>query len=73
MDTAADQCTCGGPAWYVLNKNGENVKCNGYLKGQHKFDGPSLPLVSALTCVEIDNEEPILLLVNQETFPHILE
>ena len=68
MDTAADQCTCGGPAWLILNETGENVKCNGYLKGKHIFDGPSLPLVSALTCVQLENQEPLLLLVNQACY-----
>ena len=65
MDTAADQCMCGGPAWHVLNETGEKIRCNGYLKGKHVLNGPLLPLVSAITCVQVENEELFLLLVNQ--------
>ena len=68
MDTAADQCTCGGPAWHVLNETDEKVWCNGYLKGKHVFKGPLLPLVSAITCVQVENEEPFLLLVNHACY-----
>ena len=32
MDTAADQCTCGGSAWIITNVTGEEIKCNGYIK-----------------------------------------
>ena len=28
IDTAADQCTCGGNAWIVLDKTGEEIRCN---------------------------------------------
>ena len=67
-DTAADQCTCGGPVWYVLNETGERVKCNGYMKGEFEYSGPSLPLVSAITCVELQDEPPFLLRVNQACY-----
>ena len=40
IDTAADQCTCGGSAWIVLDKTGEEIRCNGYLKGKNHFFGP---------------------------------
>ena len=68
IDTAADQCTCGGPAWFVLYETGEKVKCNGYMKGEFEFSGPSLPLVSAITCVEVENESPFLLQINQACY-----
>ena len=68
IDTAADQCTCGGPAWSVLYETGEKVKCNGYMKGEFEFSGPSLPLVSAITCVEVENESPFLLQINQACY-----
>ena len=32
MDTGADQCTCGGPAWVVLDSTGEEVRCNLWMK-----------------------------------------
>ena len=35
IDTAANQCTCGGSAWIVLDKTGEEIRCNGYLKGKN--------------------------------------
>ena len=43
MDTAADQCTCGGPAWIVLEERGKSVIFNGYLKGNNGFYSLSLP------------------------------
>ena len=65
MDTAADQCTCGGSAWIVLHDTGEKAICNGYLVGQK---GETLPIVSAVTCVEVKNNEPCLFLVNQACY-----
>ena len=50
MDTEADQCTIGRPSWIVLNKTGEEIQCNGYLKGEKELYGPTLPVVSAATC-----------------------
>ena len=68
MDTAADQCTCGGPAWIILHDTGDKLQCNGYLKGEGNNQGPILPLVTAVTCVETEGEEPILLLMNQACY-----
>ena len=68
MDTAADQCSCGGPGWVVLDMTGENVTCNGYLKGNTSTTGTILPIVSAVTCVTAPNEEPFLLVVHQATY-----
>ena len=49
MDTGADQCAIGGPSWIVLNKTGAEIQCNGYLKGEKVFYGPTLHVVSAAT------------------------
>ena len=68
MDTAADQCSCGGPGWVVLDMTGENVTCNGYLKENTSTIGTILPIVSAVTCVTAPNEEPFLLVVHQATY-----
>ena len=65
VDTAADQCTCGGPAWTVLHDTGDKIQCNGYLKGNGANEGPVLPLVSAITCVDVEGEDPYLFLLNQ--------
>ena len=53
VDSAADQCTCGGPAWIMLEETGQEVRCNGYLKGKEGFHGPVLPIVNAVTCVHV--------------------
>ena len=68
VDTAADQCTCGGPAWKILHDTGSKIQCNGYLKGDNYENGPLLPLVSAITVVEIKDEDPFLLLMNQACY-----
>jgi hypothetical protein len=68
VDSAADQCTCGGPAWVVIETTGEEVQCNGYLKGKEGFSGPTLPIVNAVTCVQIKGEEPFLLIMNQACY-----
>ncbi len=68
FDSAADQCTCGGPAWIVLDTTGQEVRCNGYLKGENGFNGPILPIVHAVTCAKIEGQEPILLVMNQACF-----
>ena len=57
MDTAADQCTCGGSAWIVLHDTGKKAQCCGYLVGQK---GATLPIVSAITCVEAEGHDPCL-------------
>jgi len=65
MDTGADQCTCGGTAWTVLDYTGEMVRCDGYIRNGSV--GPTLPVVSAVTCVtpKDNDEEPFLLVVHQ--------
>ena len=66
VDTAADQCTCGGPTCKVLHDTGNKVQCNGYLRENE--EGMILPLVTAITCVEIEGQEPILFIMNQACF-----
>ena len=51
MDTGADQCTCGGAAWNILDHTGEEIRCDGYLKGQSGCIGPTVQVVSAVICV----------------------
>ena len=68
MDTGADQCTIGGPAWIVLDKTGEEIQCNGYLKGEKGFYGPTLPVVSAATCATDQEGQSFLLIVHQACF-----
>ena len=65
MDTAADQCTCGGSAWIVLHDTGKRVQCSGYLVGQKCTP---LPIVSAITCVEAEGHDPCLFLINQACY-----
>ena len=65
MDTAADQCTCGGSAWIVLHDTGKKAQCCGYLVGQK---GATLPIVSAITCVEAEGHDPCLFLMNQACY-----
>ena len=50
----------------MLHDTGLKVQCDGYLKGQG--DGPVLPLVTAITCVELEGEDPILFLMNQACY-----
>ena len=68
MDTAADQCTCGGMAWVVLDETGDQVRCDGYLKGENQMVGPVLPIVSAATCVVQNEGESFILIVNQACY-----
>lgn len=68
MDTAADQCTCGGDAWIVTDTTGENVRCNGYIKNNDNPNGFVLPIVSAATCVRMKNEDPFILIVHQACY-----
>ena len=67
MDTGADQCTCGGPAWIVLDSTGEEVRCNGWMKGDEKI-GRILPIVSAVTCVDMGNGDPFILVMHQACY-----
>ena len=68
MDTAADQCTCGGTAWEILERTGEEVRCDGYIKGSNAMTGPILPIVSAATCVIPLDDEPFILIVHQACY-----
>ena len=68
MDTAADQCTCGGSAWIITNVTGEEIKCNGYIKNNDENQGHILPVVSAITCVRLKDADPFILLVNQACY-----
>jgi len=73
VDTTTDQCTCGGTAWVILHDTGTKIQCNGYLKGQDSDEGPLLPVVTAVTCVVIDGQEPFLMLVNQACYHEHVE
>ena len=68
VDSAADQCTCAGPAWKVLHDTGNKILCNGYLSNKEEGEGQVLPVVSAVTCVEAEDGEVFLLLVNQACY-----
>ena len=68
VDSGADQCTCGGPAWVIIETTGEEVHCNGYLKGKSGVEGPILPIVNVVTCVHLKDEEPFLLVMNQACY-----
>ena len=70
MDTAADQCTCGGLAWTVLDSSGEEVRCDGYIKGKHRMTGPTLPIVSAATCVTPGGDEDRFILIVHQACYH---
>ena len=68
VDTAADQSTCGGPAWTIINDTGTTLQCSGYMKDDNNSEGQNLPVVSAITCVEVDNEQPFLFLMHQACY-----
>ena len=68
MDTGADQSTCGGDAWIPVFDTGEKVRCNGYYQGQDAKEGPIVPIMSLVTCIDLPNEEPILLLIHQACY-----
>ena len=68
VDTAADQSTCGGPAWTVIEDTGTTLQCSGYLKGDQITEAQKLPVVSAITCVEPDEGQPFLFLMNQACY-----
>ena len=53
MDTGAHQCTCGKSAWITVYDTGEKLQCNGYYQGVGAKDGPVVPIISVVTCVEI--------------------
>ena len=68
VDTAADQSTCGGPAWTVIEDTGTTLQCSGYMKWEQENEGKKLPVLSAITCVEVDNDEPFLILLHQACY-----
>ena len=68
MDSGADQCTIGGQAWIILEDTGEAAKCNGYLKGKNAVEGPILPIVSGITCVEVEGEESFLMIIHHACY-----
>ena len=68
VDTAADQSTCGGPAWVVIEDTGKTLQCSGYIRDRQETGGRELPVVSALTCAEVDNGESFLILMNQACY-----
>ena len=69
IDTAANQCTCGGLAWTILDLTGEEVRCDGYIKGKDRMTGPTLPIVSAATCViPSDGESAFILIIHQACY-----
>ena len=63
VDTGADQTTIGGDAWSVLDKISKQIRCNGWMVG-NIGNGPLLSIVSAVTCVKQDDDEPFLLVVH---------
>ena len=73
VDSGADQSAIGGNAWIVLNNTGDTVRCNGYLKGKHGVEGPILPIVSAVTCVELDGREPVLFILHHVCYNEDVE
>ena len=52
----------------MLNTTGQEVRCNGYLKGENGFNEPILPIVHVVTCVEIKGQDPILIVMNQSCY-----
>ena len=68
IDTAADQCTCGGSAWIVLENTGQEVRCDGYIRGKNGTPGPILPIVSAATCITPRDGDPFIAIVHQACY-----
>ena len=68
IDTAADQCTCGGEAWTVLDQTGDQVRCDGFIKGKDHMIGPILPIVTAATCVVQNDGNNFILIMNQACY-----
>ena len=54
----------------ILDHTGEEIRCDGYLKGKSGSIGPTLSVASAVTCVipKDSNEEPFLLIVHQACY-----
>ena len=68
FDTGADQCAIGGQAWEILEVTDEEVICNGYLKGDYAQEGPTLPIVSGMTCCTPTDGEDFLIVMHQSTY-----
>ena len=68
FDTGADQSSIGGPAWEIIHRTGDEVRCNGYLKGEFAQDGPILPIVSGMTCVRTSDGDRFILIVHQALY-----
>ena len=73
IDTGADQCAIGGDAWEITEIYNDKVQCNGYLRGKHYVNGPILPIVSAITCAEFPDVEPVLLMVHHACYNEDVE
>ena len=55
-------------AWIVLDRTGQEVRCDGYIKGKDAMTGPILPVVSAATCVIPKDDDPFIMIVNQACY-----
>ena len=53
----------------VLEKTGQHVRCDGYIKGKNEMIGPLLPIVSAATCV-VQNDGNVFILIMNQTCYH---
>ena len=38
------------------------------MNGKERHEGPILPIVSAVTCVEVDEQDPFLIFLNQACY-----
>ena len=52
----------------MLNYTGEEIRCDGYIKGKNSMEGPVLPIVSAATYVKLENEESFIMVVHQACY-----
>ena len=52
----------------VTNDTCDQIKCNGYLKGESGFDGPIIPVVSDVTCVEVQGKDFFLFMMHQDFY-----
>ena len=68
IDTGADQSTVGGNAWIKVYDTGNKIKCNSFYQGKDSKEGPTVPVMLVITCMETPGEEPILLLFHQTCF-----
>lgn len=65
MGTAANQCICGGPTLTVLDKTGDRVRCDGFIKGKELIIDPVLPIVPKAICVIQEDRNHFVLILNQ--------